>query len=42
MLDPFECRDFGADYVMFWQGVFSSGRFSPRQQELLRNSTALQ
>lgn len=41
MLDPFECEGFGAEYVMFAQSVFSSGLFSPRQQELLRLSTAL-
>ena len=40
-LDPRECRGFGADHVMFWQGVSSAGIFSPRQQALLRISTAL-
>jgi len=40
-LDPGECRGFGADHVMFWQGVSAAGIFSPRQQALLRISTAL-
>lgn len=40
-LAPDECVGFGADHVMFWQGVSSAGIFSPRQQALLRISTAL-